>query len=48
LGDALIFTEWTRFVIAVWGPYAPAPYDSFDPEWEFIWRALEVRQGESS
>jgi DNA-binding transcriptional MerR regulator len=47
LGDALTFTEWTRFSIVVWGPYAPSPYDLFDPEWEFILHALEAREGRS-
>jgi DNA-binding transcriptional MerR regulator len=45
LGEAVIFAEWMRFVIAVWGPYSPTPRDHFDAEWEFLARALQAREG---
>lgn len=45
LGDALTFTEWRRFTRSIYGPYVSATEDMCDPEWEFIQRALQARDG---
>jgi len=47
LGDALTFAEWRRFTRDIYGPYVSATEDMFDPEWEFIQRALEARENKA-
>jgi MerR family transcriptional regulator, thiopeptide resistance regulator len=44
LGDALTFAQWRRFTRNIYGPYVSATEDTFDPEWEFIQQALQVRE----
>jgi len=44
LGDALDFAEWRRFTRNIYGAYLSATEDTFDPEWEFIQRALQARE----
>lgn len=44
LGDALTFAEWRRFTRNIYGAYMSATQDMFDPEWEFIQRALQARE----
>jgi hypothetical protein len=47
LGDALTFTEWRRFTRHIYGPYMSATEGMFDPEWEFIERALQARENKT-
>jgi DNA-binding transcriptional MerR regulator len=44
LGGALTDVEWRRFTRNIYGPYVAPTEDLFDPEWEFIQRALQARE----
>jgi hypothetical protein len=44
LGDALLYVEWRRFIGAIYAPQAK--HDLFEPEWEFMERAVRNRRVE--